>query len=989
MKRIAFLLLLSAAAAVVSAQPQVMLVDVVPNARSNETERDAEPNIAVNPANPQQIAISAFTFDPLSAGLGPIYVSTNGGADWTLVRQLPGGNKTNDTTLRFGGLSGTLYVGILRLDNGNQEILRTPTFTTESTLASLTSRNGPDQPWVESATVMVGAAPDRAYVGNNDDSGATLDQSLDIATAAAPAGLSAFDLEGSTSGCDGPPVRPAVHPSGRIYTAFLRLPTCGVGGYVGDVIVTRDDAWAQTAPEHNVLTTGTIRGTAVATGLSIPFGDLLGPQRVGGAMSIAVDPRDANRVFVAYGEGSSGADNRLHVCRSTNGGTDWTCDLRIIDHATNPALAVNNRGVAAFLYQQFVGGRWETHLETSDDGFTTAPTNNLTLANVANINNGINTLGDYVNLRAVGKDFYGVFSAANTPDPANFPNGVTFLRNRNETTHELRNVADTANVAASIDPFFFRVRLAPAEQDFYVRDWNDGTTGDDGSEPSTHPVFYQTGDVWNRRGTLPGTFGANDPPPGEDAGNGVDTIGDNWLFARVRRNSGGTSGITTVRAHFLVSKFGTGSPYADASTADPDLSFPDPDPTVTFGPADTAPATTPAYHWHLGALASTHLCIAVETEATGSGFTDAFVAPSLAGQTPGWPDTDLRVLNDNNKAQRNIGLSTTPARGVGFSDASMAIAHNAATFARDMVLSYDVDSRDARKIHPRVSIDGGEPVKIAGHGTLVLRNMQPGENRWIELQFDGNGLDEGEVVPVNFAELVGTAAVNGFTIAVRGGTLPEVMQEKTRLHREVFTRLAALGVAGAREEAEAAEAALKDPPYESFLHARGASLMRVLGGYAPLAENYGRFRLTRDLDVLKSALAGSDPARAAAAHSALLNRLDSAITRAQLAEGDPADIAGNVRWQRDLFTRNATLAHLSCAGDVVSRSETYLGAISNRSITNAAYPSLLRDLRNCYGAAASATGDTSLMQRAASLGMQSSLAAMQKAHREILLALSR
>jgi len=56
----------------------------------------------------------------------------------------------------------------------------------------------------------------------------------------------------------------------------------------------------------------------------------------------------------------------------------------------------------------------------------------------------------------------------------------------------LRNLANAANVAESIDPFFFRVRMLPPEKDFYLRDWNDGTTGDDGTEPSTHPVFYQS-----------------------------------------------------------------------------------------------------------------------------------------------------------------------------------------------------------------------------------------------------------------------------------------------------------------------------------------------------------------------------------------------------------------------------------------------------------------------------------------------------------------
>jgi hypothetical protein len=66
-------------------------------------------------------------------------------------------------------------------------------------------------------------------------------------------------------------------------------------------------------------------------------------------------------------------------------------------------------------------------------------------------------LGDYTDLVAVGSTFYGVFSALNIPDNANFPQGVSYLRNADFTTHQLRNMANTANVTPSIDPFFFRI----------------------------------------------------------------------------------------------------------------------------------------------------------------------------------------------------------------------------------------------------------------------------------------------------------------------------------------------------------------------------------------------------------------------------------------------------------------------------------------------------------------------------------------------------
>lgn len=50
-----------------------------------------------------------------------------------------------------------------------------------------------------------------------------------------------------------------------------------------------------------------------------------------------------------------------------------------------------------------------------------------------------------------------VFSASNLPDLVNFPQGVTFQRNADFVTKVLRNVANTANVSVSIDPFFFKL----------------------------------------------------------------------------------------------------------------------------------------------------------------------------------------------------------------------------------------------------------------------------------------------------------------------------------------------------------------------------------------------------------------------------------------------------------------------------------------------------------------------------------------------------
>jgi hypothetical protein len=57
----------------------------------------------------------------------------------------------------------------------------------------------------------------------------------------------------------------------------------------------------------------------------------------------------------------------------------------------------------------------------------------------------------------VDQNFYGIFSANNTPNPANFPAGVTFQRNCDTAKHVLFDVDGKTPVDVSIDPFFFKV----------------------------------------------------------------------------------------------------------------------------------------------------------------------------------------------------------------------------------------------------------------------------------------------------------------------------------------------------------------------------------------------------------------------------------------------------------------------------------------------------------------------------------------------------
>lgn len=86
----------------------IRITNVVPAANAAETAQDSEPNIAVNPANPSEIVVTAFTPDPLGGTVAPIYRSTDGGNSWALEVIVPsGGAATGDIMLRFGGAQAT------------------------------------------------------------------------------------------------------------------------------------------------------------------------------------------------------------------------------------------------------------------------------------------------------------------------------------------------------------------------------------------------------------------------------------------------------------------------------------------------------------------------------------------------------------------------------------------------------------------------------------------------------------------------------------------------------------------------------------------------------------------------------------------------------------------------------------------------------------------------------------------------------------------
>lgn len=457
----------------------VFLINMIPKSLSNEHTQDSEPHLTINPANNKQIVGTAFTPDPAGGVLAPIFLSSDAGASWRLnsiVPSVAGSIGTGDITTAFSGKATTLYANILNAGNSHLQFLRTLNPFTPTPMTILADRPNADQPFTHA---RMNGTREVVYVGDNDFAApaghtATIDQSLNAG--ATPPSFTSVRVERRTTlGQDGPQTRPASHADGTVYGAFYRW-RASAGNFQAntliitsaDVIVVRDDRFGSAAnPYSALLDPGDhIAGIRVVQGVSFPFmihgTAASGQQRLGGSISIAVDPRNSSVVYLAWGDRQPNSVLTLHVRVSKDRGLTWSPDRLVISNATNGALAVTNAGVIGFLYQQIRGTgasqRWETHLRRSTDAINWS---DLMLANVPAtlpVKTFDPYLGDYDHLVADGNDLCGIFSTSNEPDMTHFPNGVVYQRNANFATRKLLGLDNVTTISASIDPFFFRVK---------------------------------------------------------------------------------------------------------------------------------------------------------------------------------------------------------------------------------------------------------------------------------------------------------------------------------------------------------------------------------------------------------------------------------------------------------------------------------------------------------------------------------------------------
>jgi len=451
----------------------VRLVNVIPNDHSNETNPDGEPSIAVNPNDPNEIAITTFTPPDLGNTDAPVFVSTDGGENWSLRFDVPDGQPF-DQSIAFARSSGELYMGLMNGPNapnpddvGKLSVVRSDDLVSGAEFALMKGGGFIDQPWVEATTVRGGDddGKDRLYLGYNDPDSTKQSATVEVclnARASSPSFKRVRLDPRFTDPQDGFEIRPTIHPDGTVYIAYKGWRSSDDTGVVTDIVVVRDDHWGGGDSPFTALKDSSDgkAGRLVATDVPIADPATLYPVtevhsdgiRLNNDLNIAVDPTNSDTVYIVWCDNAN-PTYTLRVRKSLNRGVDWSDDLLTVDTASMASLAINGRGVVGLMYQQFIGGLLETHFRSTVDGTNWDDT---LLARTVTTDDFV---GDFFRLAAVAGDFYGAFSAMNTPDPANFfPNGGGTVRfQRNVSGTQLLGSDGATVIAPSLDPFFFKV----------------------------------------------------------------------------------------------------------------------------------------------------------------------------------------------------------------------------------------------------------------------------------------------------------------------------------------------------------------------------------------------------------------------------------------------------------------------------------------------------------------------------------------------------
>lgn len=456
---------------------KLFVADVVvnntdPNLKNTNTTGDSEPSIAINPLNPNEIDILAFS-GAWGATNAPVWHSANAGAIWTLEKTIP--EPTGITAAGCPcdqapdyGRGNRLSAVFLDVDNfGIDAYSGTTTDPTTSSawqwfttggVAQRTNQQGTgnaDQPWLLVNQDPDNEAQDNVYVAYDNFSGAP-DMRVAVAPGTNPPNFTVDSLAGFSQGQVNPGQRLAVdHRNGAVYTLFQQCPTniancnnIGADPKTINWFLNRSTDGGKTWGLN-----GSANGVQVATGQSTQPTPKFGTVNalLGGVNHVTVDPNNGD-VYVVFGNRDPNTkNNRLSIVRLTDDGyggltigTPHFVTGQVQAALPSVAVAKNSTGTIAILYMVFNGIDPQSGFPaftamvagSNDHGVTFRSFKLESFLSPAKDTGDSRqrVLGDYLQLKSVGRTFFGVFPG----------NGVPFGR-----------------ATSNIDPIFFRATVNP------------------------------------------------------------------------------------------------------------------------------------------------------------------------------------------------------------------------------------------------------------------------------------------------------------------------------------------------------------------------------------------------------------------------------------------------------------------------------------------------------------------------------------------------
>jgi len=469
--------------------PGGFIVDAVvsntdPNLTNTDTFNDGETSIAVNPASPGDIVMTAFSGS--WGANAPLWHSTDGGSIWTKQFTVPAppgiaaGGCPCDQAVDYGRndqMSGTFLIsgnGGFDVFSGtstnpgsaaawNWLVLAGVTQMTNNLVPS--SFGNTDQPWLLVNRDPTTATQDNVHAAYDDFSGGP-DMRVAVSYGVDPPNFTVDNQSGTSTGGVNPGHRLAVDPrNGFVYSLFQRcVGNCGGDPKNIDYMLNRSTDGGATWT-LNGMAGGIIVGNGDSTQPTPKFGTV--NALLGGVDHAAVDPNNGD-VYYVYGNRDAGTgNNRLAIRRiQDNGGGGVTVGPENFVtgqvEAAIPSVAVASNGIVGVFYYTFDGlspggiPTFTAHLgQSSDQGVTFADQVLLTFLSSAtdNGNSRQRVLGDYMQMKAVDTCFFGAFTG----------NGAAFGR-----------------PFANHDPIFFRVCAGEADLEITKTDSPDPViTGSD------------------------------------------------------------------------------------------------------------------------------------------------------------------------------------------------------------------------------------------------------------------------------------------------------------------------------------------------------------------------------------------------------------------------------------------------------------------------------------------------------------------------------